>query len=191
MELHKEYLTCTVSFFVLAITWHNLHNTFQIVQKINGQVLWANTLLLFVISFFPYVTTFVSNNFHSIVAKYFYGIIFFLISVMYVLLCFTLHLADKDNQTLFKVVYRPKRFAIYFAIQVLGFLVGYRYPSMVMISTILATIVWIVPERKAEIVIKQRKSQREKRKEQKIIRKTLLNEIKNQVEDSKQKNKHN
>lgn len=51
LALHKEYLTYATSFFVLCITWHNLHNTFQVVRKINGGVLWANSLLLFVISF--------------------------------------------------------------------------------------------------------------------------------------------
>lgn len=34
--LHKEYLTYAVSFFVLAITWHNLHNTLQVVNKLMG-----------------------------------------------------------------------------------------------------------------------------------------------------------
>ena len=38
LALHKEYLTYATSFFVLCITWHNLHNTFQVVHKINGQI---------------------------------------------------------------------------------------------------------------------------------------------------------
>ena len=39
LALHKEYLTYATSFFVLCITWHNLHNTFQVVHKINGGVM--------------------------------------------------------------------------------------------------------------------------------------------------------
>lgn len=173
--LHKEYLTYAVSFFVLAITWHNLYNTFQVVKKIDGKVLWANTLLLFTISFFPYVTTFVSNNFFSRVAEYFFGIIFLLISLMYVLLCCTLYLADKNNTALYTVIHRPIKFSIYFIIQILGFIFGYFYSPSVMISTILATIVWIVSERRAEQIIK--KQNKRSKKQQKEIQRRILNEF--------------
>lgn len=153
LALHKEYLTYATSFFVLCITWHNLHNTFQVVRKINGGVLWANLLLLFVISFFPYVTTFVSDHFFARVAEFFFGIVFLLISLMYVLLCFTLHWADKSNKALFHVIYRPRKFTIYFLIQAIGFVCGYFYPPAI-IAVIIATAVWIIPERRAEQVIK-------------------------------------
>lgn len=172
--LHKEYLTYATSFLVLCITWHNLHNTFQVVNKINGGVLWANSLLLFVISFFPYVTTFVSNYFFTRVAEFFFGIVFFFISLMYVLLCYTLYRADKNNKALYVVIYRPRKFAIYFLIQILGFVVGYFYPPAVIFSVILATAVWIIPERRAEQVIK--KQNKKKRLQRKKIRETLLEE---------------
>ncbi|HIX02177.1 MAG TPA: DUF1211 domain-containing protein [Candidatus Ligilactobacillus excrementigallinarum] len=161
--MHKEYLTYAVSFFVLAITWHNLHNTFQVVNKINERVLWANTLLLFAISFFPYVTTFVSNNFFTRVAEYFFGITFLLISIMYVVLCYTLYLADKQNEALYTVIYRPWKFTIYSLIQILGFIVGYFYAPAVIISTILATLVWIVPEKRAEQIIKKQNKEKNER----------------------------
>ena len=158
LALHKEYLTYATSFatsfFVLCITWHNLHNIFQVVRKINGGVLWANSLLLFVISFFPYVTTFVSDHFFARVAEFFFGIVFLLISLMYVLLCFTLYWADKANKALFQVIYRPRKFTIYFLIQIIGFICGYFYPPAIIITVILATAVWIIPERRAEQVIK-------------------------------------
>ena len=133
LALHKEYLTYATSFFVLCITWHNLHNTFQVVRKINGGVLWANSLLLFVISFFPYVTTFVSDHFFARVAEFFFGIVFLLISLMYV----------------------PRKFTIYFLIQIIGFICGYFYPPAIIITVILATAVWIIPERRAEQIIKK------------------------------------
>lgn len=155
LALHKEYLTYATSFLVLCITWHNLHNTFQVVRKINGGVLWANSLLLFVISFFPYVTTFVSDHFFARVAEFFFGIVFLLISLMYVLLCYTLHWADKANKALFHVVYRPRKFTIYFLIQIIGFICGYFYPPAIIIAVIIATAVWIIPERRAEQVIKK------------------------------------
>lgn len=60
---------------------------------------------------------------------------------MYVVLCYTLYLADKQNEALYTVIYRPWKFTIYFLIQILGFIVGYFYAPAVIISTILATLV--------------------------------------------------
>lgn len=118
LALHKEYLTYATSFFVLCILWHNLHNTFQVVHKINSGILWANSLLLFVISF--------SHTWRPSLAIIFRtgcrGIVFLLISLMYVLLCFILHWAGKSNKDLFQVIYRPPnlRFIFCFKLFVLS-----------------------------------------------------------------------
>ena len=75
---------------------------------------------------------------------------------MYVLLCFTLYWADKSNKALFQVIYRPRKFTIYFLIQIVGFVCGYFYPpAIIIIAVIIATAVWIIPERRAEQVIKK------------------------------------
>ena len=73
---------------------------------------------------------------------------------MYVLLCYTLYRADKKNKALYVVIYRPRQFAIYFLIQILGFIIGYFYPPAVIFSVIIAPAIWIIPKRRAEQVIK-------------------------------------
>lgn len=93
---------------------------------------------------------------------------------MYVLLCYTLYRADKNNKALYVVIYLPRKFAIYFIIQILGFVVDYFYPPAIIFSVILATAVWIIPERRAEQVIK--KQNKKKRLQRKKIRETLLEE---------------
>ena len=79
---------------------------------------------------------------------------------MYVVLCYTLYLADKQNEALYTVIYRPWKFTIYFLIQILGFIVGYFYAPAVIISTILATLVWVVPEKRAEQIIKKQNKEK-------------------------------
>lgn len=90
---------------------------------------------------FPICNYFCKQQLFHAVAEYFFGITFLLISIMYVVLCYTLYLADKQNEALYTVIYRPWKFTIYFLIQILGFIVGYFYAPAVIISTILATLV--------------------------------------------------
>ena len=42
-----KFISYILSFVYVAIYWTNHHHTFQVVKHVNGRVLWANILLLF------------------------------------------------------------------------------------------------------------------------------------------------
>jgi uncharacterized membrane protein len=52
----------TVSFLFLGLWWNNHHHYFQAVERVNGRVLWANLLLLFALSFTPFVTAWMGQS---------------------------------------------------------------------------------------------------------------------------------
>ena len=54
--LLPTFLSYALSFLYVGIYWNNHHHLFQVVQKVNGKVLWANLHLLFWLSLLPFVT---------------------------------------------------------------------------------------------------------------------------------------
>ncbi|WP_249296690.1 TMEM175 family protein, partial [Acidiphilium multivorum] len=45
-----------LSFLYVAIYWNNHHHLFQLVERVNGTILWANIHLLFWLSLIPFAT---------------------------------------------------------------------------------------------------------------------------------------
>jgi uncharacterized membrane protein len=55
--------TYLVSFVFLGIYWSNHHHMLQLVERVNGTVLWANLHLLFWLSLIPFVTGWIAEEF--------------------------------------------------------------------------------------------------------------------------------
>lgn len=54
--LLPKFLAYIFSFIYIGIYWNNHHHLFQAVQKVNGNILWANLHLLFWLSLMPIAT---------------------------------------------------------------------------------------------------------------------------------------
>ncbi|PIY09910.1 MAG: hypothetical protein COZ18_07110 [Flexibacter sp. CG_4_10_14_3_um_filter_32_15] len=51
------FLFYLVSFIYVGIYWNSHHHLFQITEKVNGKILWANLHLLFWLSLIPFTTS--------------------------------------------------------------------------------------------------------------------------------------
>ena len=60
--LAPVFLSYILSFATLAIWWNNHHHLFQAVHAVDGRVLWANMLLLFFLSLFPFTTAWMGES---------------------------------------------------------------------------------------------------------------------------------
>lgn len=78
--LRSDFISYAVSFFWLGAMWINLHNRWVDVQRIDYSVLWWTIIMLFFASFFPYVTSFVSEHFESLFAQVLYSAVAILVS---------------------------------------------------------------------------------------------------------------
>src|ERR687895_1042597 len=56
------FLTYVLSFIYLGIYWNNHHHMFQLCERINGRILWANLHLLFWLSLVPFTTGWMGEN---------------------------------------------------------------------------------------------------------------------------------
>jgi uncharacterized membrane protein len=79
-------LSYLLSFVILGIYWNNHHHLLHAAEKISGKVLWANLYLLFWLSLFPFVTSWVGDTHFATVPVAAYGLVMFLAGVAYKIL---------------------------------------------------------------------------------------------------------
>jgi TMEM175 potassium channel family protein len=75
-----------LSFVFLAIYWNNHHHLMQVVERINGRVLWANAHLLFWLSLTPAATAWLGPHLGEKAPVGVYGIVLLGSAVAFVLL---------------------------------------------------------------------------------------------------------
>ena len=68
------FLAYVLSFIYVAIYWNNHHHFFNLVNKVNGAILWANLHLLFWISLVPFATAWFGENLSAAVPTVVYGV---------------------------------------------------------------------------------------------------------------------
>ena len=146
-NLRVDFFAYTLSFFWLGTMWVNLHNEWHKIKYITPSIVWANVVLLFFSSFFPYVTSFVTSYYNSSVAQGFYGII-----VLAVTFCNIIsgHLIGKANRNDEKsqesLKIRMRWLSIDTIIKIIGLIISCTfYPPAMMISVYITLLGIVLP----------------------------------------------
>ena len=144
-NLRVDFFAYTLSFFWLGTMWVNLHYEWHKIKYITPAVVWANVVLLFFSSFFPYVTSFVTSYDNSSVAQGFYGII-----VLAVTFCNIIsgHLIGKANRNDEKsqesLKIRMRWLSIDIIIKIMGLIISCTFYSPAMMISVYITLLGIV-----------------------------------------------
>ncbi len=150
-QLRQSFLSYALSFFWLATMWNNHHHILHLVKTIDGRVLWVNNFMLFSTTMFPYATKFVGDHFFALTAQLFYGAVFLAVTFGNFGLNLALVHADPTNKLLRYAAMQPRKMGADLGIKALGVLTAALiYPPAVTISMLVAALLFIVPERRAE-----------------------------------------
>ena len=135
-------LTYVLSFFFVAIYWVNHHIIFNMLEKVNIKIIWANIIWLFVISLIPFTTAWAGKYPTSFapLAIYFADMALASIAfhVMYLLI-----LIEKGEKCKFGL-----RSILSLIVYTLAAMVGGFCPIAAFIVVALVSCWWIFPERK-------------------------------------------
>src|SRR5437868_2627830 len=88
--LAPVFLSYVLSFVFVGIYWSNHHHLLQIVEHVNGRVLWANLHLLFWLSLTPFVTSWMGETHFAALPVAIYGGVLFCSGLAYTILVFAL-----------------------------------------------------------------------------------------------------
>jgi uncharacterized membrane protein len=150
--LVPKVLIYALSFTFLAIYWNNHHHLMQVVERIDGRVLWANMALLFWLSLTPAATAWLGPNTHATAPVVVYGVVLLGSSIAYFVLTRTLlavHASDSPLAVALGKDWKGKLSTVAYAVGIgLAFLV----PWVSLAIYIAVAVVWLIPDRRFERV---------------------------------------
>jgi uncharacterized membrane protein len=156
LPLIPIFLSYVLSFVFLGIYWNNHHHLFQVVRRVNGQVLWMNLHLLFWLSLIPFVTAWMGENNFAAWPVALYGAVLLMAGGAYFLLVRSLlALHDEDSPLVIAVGddFKGKiSIVIYAAAIPLAFII----PLLSCALYVLVAVIWFIPDRRIEKVIREK-----------------------------------
>jgi uncharacterized membrane protein len=85
-DVGGPFLVYVLSFIYLGIYWNNHHHLLKHLLRVNGSVMWANLLLLFWLTLFPFVTEWWGQQPTATVPTVVYGLVLLIAAIAYYLL---------------------------------------------------------------------------------------------------------
>ena len=142
-------LTYLLTFVYVGIYWSNHHHMFQVVERVNGTVLWGNLHLLFWLSLFPFTTAWVDETTFSRTPVIVYGVNLLLAAMAY----YTLQLVIfhvEGGSGLRQALGRDLKGKVSPFLYAFGIALAFVTPWLAMLVFTGVAIMWLVPDRRVE-----------------------------------------
>jgi uncharacterized membrane protein len=153
LPLTPIFLSYVLSFVYLAIYWNNHHHLFQVVQQVNGRVLWANLHLLFWLSLIPFVTAWMGENNFAAWPVALYGVVLLLAACAYFLLVRSLLALHGTDSTLAAALGSDFKGKISIVIYAVAIPLAFIIPLLPCALYVLVAVIWFIPDRRIERAI--------------------------------------
>ncbi|WP_433902453.1 TMEM175 family protein [Sphingobacterium puteale] len=152
--LFPKIVSYVVSFVYVGLYWNNHHHLFQIVQKVNGKVLWVNLHLLFWLSLMPLTTNWIGESHFERDPIIAYGVVLIMCSVAYNIVEYFAVQTEGEESALKRAVKSKTKENISTALYFLGIGISFinPYVSLLMYGTV--AIMWLIPDRRIETLMK-------------------------------------
>jgi uncharacterized membrane protein len=151
------FLTYLLSFVYVGIYWSNHHHMFQVVERVNGTVLWGNLDLLFWLSLFPVTTAWMDQTRFSRTPVILYGVNLLLAALAYYVLQQAIFRVQ-GGSGLRQALGRDLKGKISPLLYLLGIALAFANPWLAMLTFTCVAIMWLVPDRRVERYLAARES---------------------------------
>lgn len=149
-KLLPVFLAYIVSFIYVGIYWNNHHHLFQVVEKVNGKILWANLHLLFWLSLMPFATGWLGHNHESAAPVATYGIILFMCATAWEILSQKMMKFEGKDSKIFQIYKNDKKKYISIVLYLLGIALSFFYIPAAFVLYFGVALLWLIPDRRFE-----------------------------------------
>ena len=156
-ESATGFLTYLLSFVYVGIYWSNHHHMFQVVERVDGTVLWANLNLLFWLSLFPFTTAWVDETGFARTPVIVYGLNLLLAAVAYYVLQLAIFRVE-GGSGLREALGRDLKGKLSPGLYISGIAFAFVRPWLAMLVFTAVAIMWLVPDRRVERYLEARES---------------------------------
>lgn len=143
-------LSYVFSFIMLGTYWNNHHHLFQITEKINGKIMWANLHLLFWLSLIPFTTSWLGENYSDALPVAAYGFVLTMSGFAYFILQKLIiknHAADFALKKAIGADWKGKVSVILF---ITGTITSFANAWAAIFIYIFVLFMWFVPDKRIE-----------------------------------------
>jgi uncharacterized membrane protein len=148
-ESATGFLTYLLSFVYVGIYWNNHHHMFQLVQRIDGLVLWSNMHLLFWLSLFPFSTAWMDETGFARTPTIAYGVNLLIAAAAYYALEQAIF-AGGNGDRLRTALGRDLKGKLSPLMYLTGIALAFVASWMAVAMFVVAALVWLVPDRRVE-----------------------------------------
>jgi uncharacterized membrane protein len=144
------FLTYVLSFVFLGIYWNNHHHMFQLCDRINGKILWANQHLLFWLSLIPFVTGWMGRNQFASVPTAAYGIVLLMDAIAYTILQRTLIAEQGPGSPLAAAVGNDRKGKLSALLYLAAIPLAFVDQVIADVIYVVVALIWLVPDPRIE-----------------------------------------
>jgi uncharacterized membrane protein len=148
--LMPVFLSYLLSFVLLGIYWSNHHHLFQVVEQVDGRVLWANLHLLFWLSLTPFVTAWLGENNFAAVPAAIYGVVLLLTAIAYFILTRALLAIHPHDSVLARALGRDFKGKISIVIYIGAIPLAFVRSWIACALYVVVELIWLVPDPRIE-----------------------------------------
>jgi uncharacterized membrane protein len=150
LPLIPIFLSYVLSFIFLGIYWNNHHHLFQVVENVNGRVLWANLHLLFWLSLIPFVTGWMGENNFAALPVALYGCVLLFAAIAYFILTRALLSIHEKDSVLATALGRDFKGKISVVMYLLAIPLAFVSAWIAGGLYILVAVIWLIPDQRIE-----------------------------------------
>ena len=149
------FISYILSFIYVGIYWNNHHHLWQIVQHVDGKLLWANLHLLFWLSLFPFCTGWMGENHFSTWPVALYGFVLLMAgTAWYIMAQCLIGLHGKDSEI--ALAYgKDTKGKISIVIYATAIVIAFFSPWISFALYTVVAIIWFTPDPRIEKKLKQ------------------------------------
>lgn len=144
------FLGYVFSFIYLGIYWNNHHHLFQITQKVNGKILWANLHFLFWLSLIPFTTAWIGENYNAKLPIIAYEVVLLFSAIAYFILQGIIIKSHDDEFALKKAIGSDIKGKISITFYVLGIGCSFFNTWLAIVLYADVLIIWLIPDKRIE-----------------------------------------
>jgi len=160
VALWPVFMSYVLSFIYIAIYWNNHHHFFQLVEAVNGAILWANIHLLFWLSIVPFATAWMGENDFAPIPTALYGAALLMSAIAWYILQTAIIRQQGSGSPLQGAIGRDIKGKISPLIYLAGIALAFVNTTASGALYFGVALMWLIPDRRVETTVRQSGSRR-------------------------------
>ncbi len=157
-ELLPVFFSYVLSFVFVGIYWNNHHHLMHTVKTVSAGILWGNLHLLFWLSLIPFATGWMGENHFTQLPVFIYAFNLFMCAIAYTILVFRIKAAHGDGSEIDRAIGSDTKGKISVLFYVVAMACSFFSPVSGLMFTVAVALIWLVPDRRIERVLKENKN---------------------------------